>query len=99
MTVRLLPLVGILNGVKSNRHRRSESPVLSAGETAEWYRFTPQKRFVESQRLWANFLALGGTCDPEPDSQSPFYVPAEKGPGAAHGRPGLHPVRRRRVHP
>jgi hypothetical protein len=68
-------------------------------DTVAWYLLSPQKRFAESQRLWVNFLALGGTCDPEPDPQSPFYVPASEGSGAPDGRTGVHSVRSRRVHP
>jgi hypothetical protein len=42
-------------------------------EWEEWYRTTPQDRWLESERLWATLLALGGSLDPEPDSQSPFF--------------------------
>lgn len=63
-------------------------------ELLEWYRMTPQERWAESQRLWATFTLLGGSLDPEPDSQSPFDVPHERGRGPADGRSGLHSVRR-----
>lgn len=43
-------------------------------ETLEWYSMSPAERFEESQKLWNEFLALGGKYDPEPDSQSPFYI-------------------------
>jgi len=43
-------------------------------ETLEWYSMSPSERFDESQKLWKEFLALGGKYDPEPDSQSPFYI-------------------------
>src|SRR5437762_13076255 len=68
-------------------------------ETLEWWSLTPAQRWAESQKLWATFLALGGSLDPEPDRQSPFYDPEAPGPLPAHGRSGLHPVRRRRVQP
>ena len=35
-------------------------------ERGEWYRMTPQDRWLESERLWATFLALGGSLDPSP---------------------------------
>jgi hypothetical protein len=43
-------------------------------ELLEWYDLTPQERFIESQKLWEVFLLYGGSCDPEPDTQSPFYT-------------------------
>ena len=41
-------------------------------EWAEWYRLTPVQRWLESEKLWQTYLALGGSLDPEPDTQSPF---------------------------
>ncbi len=41
-------------------------------EWAEWYRLTPQERFAETMKLWDAYLALGGSLEPEPDTQSPF---------------------------
>ena len=64
------------------------------GEWADWYRLTPLERWHESQKLWATYLTLGGSLDPEPDTQSPFYDPGTPCPGAPHGRPGLHILRR-----
>ena len=46
-------------------------------EWAEWYRLTPQERFLESSKLWETYLALGGSLEPEPDTQSPFFDPEE----------------------
>lgn len=66
-------------------------------ETQEWYRLTPQERFAESQKLWDTFLLLGGSLDPEPDSQSPFHPLRFSGKDAADGRAGVHPLRSRRV--
>jgi hypothetical protein len=63
-------------------------------EWAEWYRLTPQQRFRESMKLWDTYLALGGSLEPEPDSQSPFFDAEEWRAGAAHGRPGVRVVRR-----
>lgn len=42
-------------------------------EWLEWYRLTPQERWRESMKLWEIFRLFGGSSDPEPDSQSPFY--------------------------
>lgn len=41
-------------------------------EWVDWYRMTPEERWNESARLFAHYLALGGSLDPEPDPQSPF---------------------------
>jgi hypothetical protein len=48
----------------------------------EWYRMTPLEGWKESQKLWAFYLSMGGSLDPEPDSQSPFdpYVPRGSAP-------------------
>lgn len=67
--------------------------VVSA-EWAEWYRMSPQERWSESQSLWQQFLYLGGSLDPEPDTQSPFYDPDLSDPPPSDGRPGLRVVRR-----
>ena len=50
---------------------------LVEGEWAEWYRLTPIQRWLESEKLWKTYLALGGSLDPEPDTQSPFFDPKE----------------------
>ena len=63
-------------------------------EWAEWYRLTPQERWEQSQALWSMFLALGGTLDPEPDTQSPFFDADSWRPLAADGRPGVRVLRR-----
>ncbi len=46
-------------------------------EWADWYRLTPLVRFRASEKLWQVYLALGGSLDPEPDTQSPFFDPGE----------------------
>ena len=48
-------------------------------ELLEWYRMTAEERWAESQRLWATFRLLGGSLDPEPDSQSPFDFQGMRG--------------------
>ena len=37
-----------------------------------WYRLTSQERWRETEKLWEFYLLVGGSLDPEPDSQSPF---------------------------
>jgi hypothetical protein len=51
-------------------------------EWAEWYRLSPAERWEESAKLWADFLALGGSLDPEPDTQSPYFDPDDPHVGA-----------------
>jgi len=56
---------------------------LVGGEWAEWYRLTPAQRWLESEKLWQTYLALGGSLDPEPDTQSPFFdAKGERGTSA-----------------
>ena len=68
---------------------------LVGAEWAEWYRMTPVERFHESTKLWNTYLALGGSLEPEPDSQSPFFNEEEWRENAAHGRSGVRVIRRR----
>ncbi|TPW13545.1 MAG: hypothetical protein FD129_1253 [bacterium] len=63
-------------------------------EWAEWYRLTPVQRWQESEKLWQTFTELGGSLDPEPDTQSPFFDAGAPGQRAPHGRPGVRVVRR-----
>ena len=42
-------------------------------EDLEWVNLTPAQRIKETTKLWLLYLALGGSLDPEPDFQSPFY--------------------------
>lgn len=64
-------------------------------EWAEWYRLTPVQRWLESERLWQSYLALGGSLDPEPDSQSPFFDERAPRSRPADGRTGVRILRRR----
>jgi hypothetical protein len=66
-------------------------------EWAEWYGLTPIQRWRESQKLWETYLRLGGSLDPEPDTQSPFFNSEERSSRAADGRPGMRVLRRSRV--
>ncbi|MBC8867816.1 MAG: hypothetical protein H8E44_00265 [Planctomycetes bacterium] len=63
-------------------------------EWAEWYRLTPEQRWTETQKLWDTYLALGGSLDPEPDTQSPFFDEQEWRELFAHGRTSVRVVRR-----
>ncbi|MEE9390827.1 MAG: hypothetical protein V3U91_06250 [Candidatus Aminicenantaceae bacterium] len=47
---------------------------MADAEVLDWYGMSPAERFVESQKLWGLFVSLGGSCDPEPDTQSPFFI-------------------------
>jgi hypothetical protein len=66
-------------------------------EWQEWYRLTPQQRWRETEKLWAQYLAQGGSLDPEPDSQSPFNFPELWSTRPVDGRPGMRILRRGRV--
>jgi hypothetical protein len=59
-----------------DRRRHAEEYVGS--EWADWYFLTPQERWRESSKLWESYLALGGTLEPEPDTQSPFFDAEER---------------------
>jgi len=72
---------------------------IAGEEWAEWYRMTGEERLRESMKLWDTFLALGGSLEPEPDTQSPFFDPVEWRENAAHGRPGLRVLRRSGIQP
>ena len=70
---------------------------LVEGEWEEWYRLTPIQRWLESEKLWKAYLALGGSLDPEPDTQSPFFDANAEGSRPSHGRSGVRVLRRGRV--
>jgi hypothetical protein len=72
---------------------------LVGAEWAEWYRLTPAQRWLESEKLWQTYLALGGSLDPEPDTQSPFYDPKASRSRPANGRAGVRTSRRRGTKP
>lgn len=63
-------------------------------EWAEWYRLSPADRWLESEKLWQAYVMLGGSLDPEPDTQSPFFDPGAPSSGPAHGGAGLRVLRR-----
>src|SRR3990172_8087604 len=63
-------------------------------EWAEWYRLSSAERWLQSEKLWEAFLILGGSVDPEPDTQSPFFDPRAPRPRPVDGRAGVRVVRR-----
>lgn len=63
-------------------------------EWAEWYLMTPQQRWEESDKLWSVYLMLGGSLEPEPDTDSPFFDADEWRAMFADGRPGVRVIRR-----
>jgi hypothetical protein len=63
-------------------------------EWLDWYRLTPQERWRESMKLWETFRLLGGSLDPEPDYQSPFYFPEDRRSTPAQERSSVRLVRR-----
>ena len=63
-------------------------------EWAEWYRLTPEERWEESLKLWDTYLALGGSLDPEPDPQSPFFDEGEWRTLLVDGGAGVCDLRR-----
>src|SRR2546426_10648732 len=69
---------------------------LVGGEWAEWYRLTPLERWLESEKLWQTYLALGGSLVPESDTQCPFFDARAPRPRPAHGRTGVRVLRRGR---
>ena len=48
--------------------------IMVEDEVLEWYSLSPAERFKESLKLWEVFVLFGGRYDPEPDTQSPFYI-------------------------
>jgi len=76
----------------------SPSPEELVGEEwAAWYRLTPLERWQESGILWQTYLTLGGSLDPEPDTQSPFFDGSEQSPLPSDGRSGLRILRSGRI--
>lgn len=63
-------------------------------EQEDWAKLTPEQRYLESAKLWPIYLEFGGSFDPEPDSQSPFDFPELQRSISAHGRTGVHFIRR-----
>jgi hypothetical protein len=47
---------------------------LTEPEWLDWYMMTPEERMEASAKLWVEYLALGGSLNPEVDLQSPFWT-------------------------
>lgn len=62
-------------------------------EWLNWYALTPEERWSESGRLRNTFLMLGGSLEPEPDTESPFFDESAWRPQPAHGRSGVRILR------
>jgi len=58
-------------------------------EWQEWLALTPIEHCLQSETLFAHYLAMGVSLDPDPDPTSPFYDPETSSTGAAYGRAGL----------
>ena len=82
----------------SNPETPSGGPVdleaLVGAEWAEWYRLTAEERWIETEKLWQVYLEMGGSLDPEPDPQSPFFDADEWRALSGDGGSGLRAVRR-----
>jgi hypothetical protein len=62
-------------------------------EQLEWMLMTEEERLAENEKMWATYLALGGTLEPEPDPQSPFYFLYTESEKPADRRSGSHHLR------
>ena len=63
-------------------------------EVLDWYLLTPVERWNESQKLLQHYLEMGGSLDPEPDSQSPFNHAYFSSQSPPYGGSGLRALRR-----
>jgi hypothetical protein len=63
-------------------------------EWAEWYRLSQEERWHYTSLLWHEYMAFGGSLDPEPDTRSPFFDAEEWRAIAADGRSSLRDLRR-----
>jgi hypothetical protein len=73
---------------------RLSAAEIAGEEWAAWYALSPAERFLESMKLWDTYLALGGSLEPEPDTQSPFFDAEEWRANVTDGRPGVRVLRR-----
>ncbi|MFN0080658.1 MAG: hypothetical protein ACKVY0_29670 [Prosthecobacter sp.] len=63
-------------------------------EWKEWLDLSPLERFRQSEQIFAQYLTMGGSLDPDPDPTSPFDDAQTSGAGIAYGRLGLRVLRR-----
>jgi len=52
---------------------KSADEKLDEAEWAVWYQLSMLERWRVTEKLWQYYLSAGGSLDPEPDPQSPFY--------------------------
>lgn len=62
-------------------------------EWKEWVDLTPLERFRRSELIFAQYLAMGGSLDPDPDPTSPFDDPEISGSGPAYEKAGFRVIR------
>jgi len=67
---------------------------LVGDEWAEWFALSPAERWKRSKVLWTIFLEHGGSLDPEPDFQSPFFDEEEWRANSSERRASVHLLRR-----
>ncbi len=63
-------------------------------DVLEWISLTPAERLLRSAEMWDMYILYGGSFDPDPDPQSPFFDPEAPGPSPSDGRSGVRLVRR-----
>ena len=63
-------------------------------EWKEWIALTPMERFCESEKIFAQYLAMGGSLDPDPDPTSPFHDAQASSAVPAYGGTSLRVLRR-----
>lgn len=66
----------------------------SSYEADEWAMLTPMERAIENTKLWEIYLSMGGSFDPQPDSQSPFDCEELERALPCDGRSGVRFIRR-----
>jgi hypothetical protein len=64
-------------------------------EWLEFYRMTPEQRWARAAEVRAYYLAMGGSLEPDPDPQSPFWSAEEIAEFAQVALPAMVPQRRR----
>ena len=63
-------------------------------EWQEWLALTPIERFRQSEKIFAQYLAMGGSLDPDPDPTSPFHDAQASSAVPAYGGTSLRVLRR-----
>jgi hypothetical protein len=73
---------------------QNSDPDDDADAWREWHRLSPLERWGESMKLSEFYLAVGGSLEAEPDSQSPFDDFMPRGLAPAYGGSHLRVVYR-----